>query len=173
LYEAVTKPLSFAGCIFLLVYSSAMLFPPREFEEALGMDYVLDHYRWAVGLTFLVALSWLSVASILGCHRMLSERRQEKRRYLRLHRLTADERMILRLYLNASSRILSFSSQETCTAQGLADDGILCRPEQSEERDPRRQGTFFSILEWARGYLSEHPELVEETSRFPRAQTGF
>jgi hypothetical protein len=150
-----------------------MLFPPREFEDALGMGYFHDHYRWAVGLTFLVAFSWLSVASILGCHRLLSERRQEKRRYLRLHKLTADERMVLRLYLNASLRSLSFSPQETYTAQGLADDGILSRPEQPEERDPRRQGTSFSILEWARGYLSEHPELVEEAPRFPRVQTGF
>jgi len=137
------------------------------------MGYVLDHYRWAVGLVFLASLSWLAVASILGCYRLLYERQQEKRRCLRLHKLTADERMILRLYLNASSRSLSFSSQETGTAQSLANDGILYRPEQTEERDPRRQGTSFSILEWARGYLSEHPELLEETSRFPRAQAGF
>ena len=138
------------------------------------MGYVLDHYRWAVGLTFLLALSWLSVAGTLGGYRLMSERRQERRRYLRLHKLTADERMILRLYLKASSRSLSLSSGETGTAQGLADDGILYRPEQTEERDPSRQGTTsFNILEWARGYLSEHPELVDEASRFPRAQAGF
>ena len=165
LYQALTKPLPVGSSVFLLVLSSAILFPTRRFEEALGMGYVLDHYRWVIGILFLIALSWLLVAGAVSSYRRLSEMQNSKKRYARLHRLTSDEKVLLREYLSRQVRSLTFSYSDNGTGQGLADDGVLYRPKEPMGADSWRRGVTFNILDWALVYLSRHPELIAKPEK--------
>lgn len=64
-YEAVTKPLPVASALFLFLSTSFLLFAPDAALTKLGLSRVIANYRWAVGLSFVIALTWLVVTSVL------------------------------------------------------------------------------------------------------------
>jgi hypothetical protein len=64
-YEAVTKPLPVASTLFLLVSTSFLLAAPDSTLARLGLSSTIANYRWAVGLGFVIALTWLVVTGLL------------------------------------------------------------------------------------------------------------
>lgn len=159
LYEALTKPLPVTSSLFLLVLSSLLLFGPSRLGETLGLSLVLTQYRWMIGLIFLIAVGWLAVSGILLLGRQVFQFWQQKKRLRRLHRLTADERGLLRPYVQQSCRSYPIVEGHLGIAQGLADDGILYRPQL-----PIALAALvpYNIMEWALVYLTKHPQLVAE-----------
>jgi hypothetical protein len=120
LFEALTKPLPVASSLFLLCFSSLVLFTGRR----LGMALVLDHYQWAVGLAFLVAVCWLAVSGTLYLGRLAWKRRKRKQEEKRLHRLATDEKQLLATYVRTGVRSANFSISDAGVAQGLADEAF-------------------------------------------------
>jgi Super-infection exclusion protein B len=64
-YEAITKPLPVASALFLSVSTSFLLFASDPTLARLGLSRVVTNYRWAVGLGFVIALTWLVVTGLL------------------------------------------------------------------------------------------------------------
>jgi len=162
LYEVITKPLSFASSLFLFVVSSLILFGPAHSVERLGLSPILGPYRWTVGLVFLIAVGWLVVSGLFFLGRQVFQLWKHRQRHLRLHRLTTDEKSLLRRYVQHASRSIQVAEGEFGLAQGLTDDGILYRPQT-----PATSATGFvpyNIVDWALVYLTKHPQLVAETA---------
>jgi hypothetical protein len=161
LFETLTKPLPVASSLFLLVVSSLILFSPARFSEALGMRFIAGQYRWTVGLVFLIAVGWLLVSGLLFLGRLGFNAWQQRRRHQRLHHLRTDERELLRPYVQTACRSCPIVEGHLGIAQGLADDGILYRPQLpasfSQVLVP------YNIVDWALSYLIRHPHLVAET----------
>jgi hypothetical protein len=160
LYETLTKPLPVATSLFLLVVSSVVLLGPIKLVEALGISAALGQYHWTVGLVFLIAVGWLAVSALLFVGRRLFDKWQQRKRRQRLHHLTTDERGILRPYVQNHYRSYPIVEGHLGIAQGLADDGILYRPQL-----PTQPTAFvpYNIVEWALEYLTKHPQLLAET----------
>jgi len=166
LFETLTKPLPVASSLFLLVLSSLILFGPAWFSEALGMSLISGKYRWTVGLIFLIAVGWLLVSALLFFGRFVFNTWQRKKGRQRLHHLTTDERGVLRPYVQNSYRSYPIPEGHLGIAQGLADNGILYRPQL-----PTAGPTPFvpyNILDWALSYLIDHPQLVAEVVPAPQ-----
>jgi hypothetical protein len=162
LYEILTKPLPVASSLFLLALSSLILFSPARFSNALGMSFVPGQHRWTVGLVFLIAVGWLLVSGLLFLGRLLFDFWQKKKRQRRLHHLRTDEREILRPYVQSARRSVAIMQGHLGIAQGLADDGILYRPQLPASLGPAPALVPYNILDWVLSYLIKHPELVAE-----------
>jgi hypothetical protein len=164
LYEALTKPLPAVSALFLALFTSILLFGPPQFVRAIGLASVLESYRWIPGLLFLVAICWLIIILTLPLGRWVhndwKNRQQEKRLHKRLGRLAADERHLLGWYVKDARRTQTWSGEYLGTAQGLADDGILYRPQLSQAVTT---GVPYNIVEAALDYLSKNPDLVAES----------
>jgi superinfection exclusion protein B len=164
-YKTLTKPLSFASSLFLLASTSILLFSSARLVERLGMTYVLQNYRWVLGSLFLIGLCWFVIAILLYLGKLvwtqakaLALKRSSRRR---LHRLTSDERRILRAYVMSETRTQNWLNVDVATAEGLAEAGILYRPAISIET--LRPAEPYCINEWALGYLTTRQHLVAET----------
>jgi hypothetical protein len=162
-YEAITKPLPIAVSIFLLGATSFLLGASNSVLSKLGLSQAVIEYRWAVGLGFLIAATWIIVTAIIWiCKRgeqAWSSSRAEKKQQRRLHDCTADERRILSGYVENEVRSQIFhTAPDLGAAQGLADDGILYRP------GVMRDGVAvtYNIQEWALAYLSKNSGLVSQ-----------
>jgi hypothetical protein len=82
-----------------------------------------------------------------------SSRKEAKR----LHALTVDERRILLRYVENETRTQIFhDAPDLGAAQGLADDGVLYRPDVA----PNGVAVTYNIQEWAFAYLSQNKGLV-------------
>jgi hypothetical protein len=156
LFEALTKPLPVATSLFLLAASSLLLFTPPRFTKSLGMEFVFDHYRWVVGLAFLIAACWLIVSSVLYVGGLLAKAWSRRKARKRLHKLTNDEKNVLTRYVQENVRSIDFSYWELGVTQGLADDGILYRPNPTTSTS---NGISYNITEWALSYLRKHTAL--------------
>src|SRR6266852_1473720 len=157
LYETLTKPLPIASSLFLLVLSSLILFSPTRFGEALGMSFILGQYRWTVGLIFLIAVGWLAVSGLLFLGRLMFHAWQRRKCRQRLHRLRTDERDLLRPYVQNACRSYPIVEGYLGIAQGLADDGILYRPQLPTGSSLAL--VPYNIMDWALSYLLRHPQL--------------
>jgi hypothetical protein len=98
-------------------------------------------------------------AIITGAEWSFKKRRESAARRVReerLHRLTHDEKtVLLRFLTNPPTRTARFIGQRSI-AQGLADDGILYKPDIADLGN----GVSYNILNWALDYLAKHRDLL-------------
>jgi hypothetical protein len=160
-YEAITKPLPVASSLFLLVATSFLLFGSAPTLNKLGLSNTITEYRWIVALGFIIAATWLVVTSLIWvgkqCLQAWTKRQAEKKQQKRLHALTVDERRILLRYVENEIRTQIFiDAPDLGAAQGLADDGVLYRPDVALDG----VAVTYNIQEWALAYLSRNRGLV-------------
>jgi hypothetical protein len=161
-YEAITKPLPIASSLFLLGATSFLLFGSPSILDKLGLSHAVTEYRWLVGLGFIIAATWIVVTAIIGivkrCYLAWSTYQAERKQQQRLHALTADERRILSGYVADEVRNKIFhNAPDLGAAQGLADDGILYRPNVMRDE---KVAVPYNIQEWALAYLSKNKGLI-------------
>jgi len=161
-YEIITKPLPIASSLFLFVATLFLLLASDRMLAKLGLSAAITDYRGLVGLGFIIAATWIVVTALIWfakrCHQAWSAHQAEEKRRRRLHALTADERRILSPYIEdeVRSRILH-SAPDLGAAQGLADDGILYRPDVLRRE---QIAVAYNIQEWALAYLRKNKGLV-------------
>jgi superinfection exclusion protein B len=161
-YEAITKPLPVASSLFLFVATSFLLLASGPTLAKLGLSLATTDYRWVVGSGFIVAATWLVVTgliwSVKQCHQTWSEHKAKQKQHQRLHALTADERRLLSGYVTKEVRSCIFhAAPDLAAAQGLADDGVLYRP-NALPNEP--VAVPYNIQEWALAYLNKNKTLV-------------
>lgn len=165
LCKLLTKPLPVASSLFLLTGTSILLFSSNGFIEHLGMTYILQNHRWAVGTLFLIGLCWLAIAILLYVAKLVFTRaqifRSKRLKRKKLHQLTSDERGILRTFVTTETRTQNFVFADIATAQGLAETGILKRASISAEG--LSPAVSYCIDEYTLAYLTARQELVAET----------
>ncbi len=76
----------------------------------------------------------------------------------RLGRLTADEKIVLGMYVKNDVRSRGWSGDSVGTAQGLADDGILYRPDVASSH---WTAPPYNITNEALTYLQMNRQLVD------------
>lgn len=162
LYEAVTKPLPLASSLFLFLATSFLLLANDSTLTSLGLSPKISEHRWVVGLLLLVAVTWIVVTLILWLGKWgnqgWSAHQARKKQHHRLHSLTTDERRILSGYVAEEVRSRIFhAAPDLAAVQGLADDGILYRPDVLQDE---AVAAAYNIQEWALAYLSKKKNLV-------------
>jgi hypothetical protein len=170
IYETLTRPLSFASSLFLLLLTYPLLFSSPDFIERLGMTDFMEAHRWIFGLLFLIGLWWFLIAILLyfGNYllKFIKRKWSEHLLHKRLKRLTVDERDILRPYVSSELRTQVFLHAQVATAHALEVDGILYQP--TVPIDSIAPAVAFCIKETALAYLTAHPNLVAHTVPAPQ-----
>jgi hypothetical protein len=161
-YEAITKPLPVASSLFLIISTSFLLTASDAMLAGLGMSRIAADYRWVVGMGFLIAATWLIVTAIISLgkwfHQEFSVHRAAEKQRRRLRALTADERKMLRRYVETETREMNFYAMELGVAQGLANDGILYRPDVPFQLN----SVPYNIQESVLAYLTKNQALVAD-----------
>lgn len=172
-YEVITKPVPIAVSLVLLVATSFLLRASDSTLTKLGLCKALTEYRWAIGLGFIIAGSWVAVTAIIWIcklgYQAWSAFLARKKGRRRLHRCTADERRVLSGYVENDVRSQTFhTAPDLGAAQALANHGILYRPDVMNDG----AAVTYNIQEWALEYLSKHRQLiapvVSAATRWPR-----
>lgn len=138
------------------------LFIPDDILKDLGLVAFLATSQAVIGGLFLFSFAGL----VTLCGKVLFQWTREKYRRRRalglwqksLHRVTPEERAVLRQYIERQSKTQNFEMADG-VVRGLVAENILFRPSSISVR----YTTFaHNIQPWAWDYLNEHPELVME-----------
>ena len=141
-----------------------LLFSNDQLLKRLGLTEFVQKWRFALGLTLVVSLALL--AAHVGVYLLeLVKRGWRKRQFdkyviERLHRLTEDEKQILRYYLARNTRA-NMLRMENGVVQELVSEGIIYR---SANMGNLLEGFAHNISDVAWDYLNLHPELLEGTT---------
>lgn len=166
LYETLTKPLPAVSALFLILASSILLFGPHRVAEVLGLTILVETYRWVPGILFLVGASWLviivAVPFVKWLHQRWVHHQQYKRLRARLAKMTQDESIIVNQYITTGTRCLWWSGPDIGTAQVLADDGILYRPNIDGYDGP---GVPYSLVQKVFDLNNEQRERLSKATR--------
>jgi hypothetical protein len=114
-YETITKPLPVASSLFLVASTGFILFSPDALIVRLGMSRVVADYRWAVGLGFVIAATWLVVTALVwlyhGLVGRLSQfaaiRRAKEQVEKDIPQMTPKEREIIGCLLARNQRVFT------------------------------------------------------------------
>lgn len=131
-YETITKPLPVASSLFLAVSTGFILFAPASTTSKLGLYRVVADYRWAVGLGFIVASTWLVVTMLMWLYHRLATmltrlsaiRRAKEHVEREIPQLTSKEREILG-YLLANNQRVFTNTRDCGYANTLVSKGIV------------------------------------------------
>ena len=135
--------------VVLFIVSSLMALCPRTWAGTIGLTDVFPKYRlWGV-LAAVASGAWLATTLVE------TEYRQRQRRK-RLHHLTADEKHVLRDFLQTGKRTRHIGWLHAATAETLARAQILT---MLANEDGHRNRAF-EVNAWAYRHLSDHPELL-------------
>lgn len=157
--KAVTElPVSVLGS--LAVVLGTVLFAPDPYAKGLGFEAFLDQFRPFVGVAFLLVsvllLSRLGTFAYDAAVTKRAKKQELERLQERLHTLTAQEKEILRPYIEEKKRVHTFAINNG-VVNVLMMHTVLGRA--ANMGDP---GFWpFHIQPWAWDYLTEHPELLE------------
>lgn len=141
-----------------------LLFSSGQLLKRLGLSEFVQKWRFALGLTLVVSVALLAAhigAYLLGSVKRGWRKRKFDRHVLeRLHRLTEDEKQILRYYLAYNTRA-NMLRVENGVVQELVSEGIIYR---SASVGSLLEGFAHNISDLAWDYLNLHPELLEGTT---------
>jgi hypothetical protein len=142
----LTDRLALAALFLSLILLGAMLVP-----NPVG--------NWARSNPMYIAFGILGPLCYLPTRLLLekfSESQEASKRNKRLHNLTPREQQILGPYIRSDYRTRSLPHTDP-VAKGLADDGVLYRPDVP--RTPNGEEAY-NIQDWARNYLKTHPDML-------------
>jgi len=114
-YQTITKPLPVASSLFLALSTGFILFAPDAMILKLGMVRVIPDYRWAVGLGFVIATTWLAVTALVWLYHALVGRlarfaavhRAKERVENEIPQMTLVEREIIACLLARNQRVFT------------------------------------------------------------------
>jgi hypothetical protein len=135
-YEALTKPLPVASALFLFVSTSFLLASSDSILARLGLSHLVVTYQWAVGLGFVIALTWLAVTTLLWIGKALYQgistklghyqaiRREKLRVKNAIPQMDSKEREIIG-YLLAKNQRMFTNTPDGGYASTLVSKGIV------------------------------------------------
>jgi hypothetical protein len=154
------------------VASGVCLFAPARFLTRLKLEFFIKSYQPYIGAAFLLSVASLAahlfywfypyVLGWLAAHYLM------RKGYKRLHRLTPDEKEILRDFVLNQTRATKLRS-DSSPVLGLETAKILWRPQQivQPKIDYRTNEVFylitFQVSDWAWDYLLAHSSLYQST----------
>lgn len=147
--------------IALGLMAACLLFLPDDFLKKIGVSQFAQDNRSWLGLIF-IGTTALFIVSVTGDMFKSIRRWWRKRRAFteitnRLHRLTEDEKQILRYYIAKQTRANTLRINDG-VVQGLVADGILYR---STSMGSLVEGFGYKISDIAWNYLNVFPNLLE------------
>jgi hypothetical protein len=152
-----------------------ILFGSDKFRETLGLTKFAQDYRFVLGILFLSSIALLLVAigggGIGRIQRWWRKRKVFQSVTQRLHRLTEDEKQILRYYVAKNTRSNTLDVRDG-VVQELVAEGIIY---QSASLGNLLEGFAHNISDIAWDYLHRYPKLLEGTTNTYRTdkRTGI
>ena len=150
--------------IALGVMAAALLFADEEFLKFIGVFEFAQNNRSLLGLSLVVTVSLFAVsigADALALIKGWWQKRKLYRRITeRLHRLTEDEKQILRFYISQNTRA-NMLRIEDGVVQGLKADRIIF---QSASLGNVLEGFAHNISDFAWDYLHVNHHLLDGTT---------
>lgn len=141
-----------------------MLFGGDKFRETLGLSQFAQDYRPVLGILFLSSIVLLLIAigggGLGGIQRWWRKRKAFQRITQRLHRLTEDEKQILRYYIAEDTKANTLRIDDG-VVQELVAEGIIYR---STSLGNMLEGFAHNISDIAWDYLQVYPQLLEGTT---------
>lgn len=148
----------------MLLVSGFALFAPANILDFLGLTIFASQYRSYLGAAFLVAAACITVStvhSVYGwAHDSITYKRNTTQRQAnwrqRLHRLTEEEKELLRGYIQDGTRTQNLPI-DSGIVSGLVHEGVIYR---ASDVGSLLQGFAFNIQPWAWDYLNSHADLL-------------
>jgi hypothetical protein len=138
-----------------------ILFGSDDFRETLGLTQFAKDYRFILGILFLGSIVLLLVAVGGGgfayIQKVWWKRKSHNRIIKRLHRLTEDEKQILRFYIAENTRANTLRVDDG-VVQELVAERIIYR---SAQLGNMLEGFAHNISDVAWDYLQINPGLLE------------
>lgn len=146
------------------VFSAFFLLSPEGLLKKLGLfDFAQSNRPW-LGITMIASFAIVGVGLAADVWHKIKrwwwKRRQYFRITQRLHRLTEDEKQILRFYFAQNTRANTLSIEDG-VVQGLVAEGIIYR---SAAVGNLLEGFAHNITDIAWNYLHVYPQLLEGTT---------
>ena len=159
--ESIRIPPVVAGSV--AIFTALFLFLPQSILDVISVGSLREEYAVWVGAAFLFSVAVL----IAHCFKPTASWLKLKSRYLKalrsgkkyLRSLTADEKKILRGYLENETRTRNLSMEDGVVT-GLESSLVLYKA-TGLLRAGRDMTTDYNLHPWAWEYLREHPELIE------------
>ena len=150
--------------IALGIMAAFLLFTDEKLLKFIGIFEFAQNNRPMLGLSLVVTVALFVVsvsADVLSFAKGWLGKRQFHRRVTdRLHRLTEDEKQILRFYIAENTRA-NMLRIEDGVVQGLKSDGIIY---QSASLGNVLEGFAHNISDYVWDYLHVHPHLLNGTT---------
>ena len=144
---------------FLIAIVSVLalvLFIPKSIAETLAVYDFRNQFRVFLGPTLLLAIFFLIARGYIFQMDGVKNKKRIKKQQLALHKLTAEEKGYLILYLHGQNSI--YVGLEDGIMGGLLSKNIVYR---TGSTGSVFQGFAFNINPWAREYLEKHQELLD------------
>lgn len=154
LLEFLKQPLRYS--IGLGVVAAITLFTPDSIINQLGLLKLRNEGKPYLGVVLLLSIA-VAVASFIGWSvTKYNGYRLSGARKKRLHRLTIQEKQILRAYIEGQTRSLTLDITSGVVS-GLVSESIIYRSSNLG----RLSGFAHNIQPWAWDYLNEHRDLLQ------------
>jgi hypothetical protein len=154
--------------VSLGIIAALFLFLPDKSLKWFGIYDFAQHYRPWLSVVFISTGVLFIVDRSIAVRGWARHKKQVARfsesRLQRLHRLTEDEKQILRFYIAKQTRA-NMLRVDDGIVQGLVSAGIIYR---STTLGNVLEGFAHNISDFAWDYLHEHPELLSGTTNFYR-----
>ena len=161
----------------ITIVSALLLWGPESFKDRLGLHPFIEMYREWIGVVFLffLILGLQPIAPFLyeiSIEKYRNKKAEEAAARLRaeqiieneknIRSLTADEKSILRYFLENDTRSQDLNLQNGTVAK-LMVLGIIQRASSVSYGGMKGSFTFpYTISDWAWNYIKEHPDSVED-----------
>jgi hypothetical protein len=154
--------------VSLGIVAAFFLFVPDKTLKWFGIFDFAQHYRAWFAIAFIVTGVLFAVDRSITVFGWIRHKKAvaefSEARLERLHRLTEDEKQILRFYFAKQTRA-NLLRIDDGVVQGLVSSGIIYR---STQLGNMIEGFAHNISDFAWDYLHQHPELLDGTTNFYR-----
>ena len=154
LFELLKQPLRYSVAIGIV--GAIVLFSPDSVVNKLGMLKYRDEGKPYFGAILLLCIA-LTIASGIGAvGEKINDYRFLRAIKKRLHRLSPEEKQLLRTYIERQTRSLNLDVTSGIV-NGLEQETIIY---QASSIGHLMSGFAYNIQPWAWDYLNEHPRLL-------------
>lgn len=154
--------------VSLGIIAALVLFTPDKTLKWFGISFFAQQYRAWFAIVFIATGVLFAVdrcIAVMGwIRRKKAVTKFSQARLERLHRLTEDEKQILRFYFAKQTRANVLRIDDG-VVQGLVAAGIIFR---STQIGNMLEGFGHNISDFAWEYFHQHPELLDGTTNFYR-----
>lgn len=157
LFALLKQPLKYS--LGLGIVAAIVLFSPNSIIDKLGLLKYRDEGKPYLGVALLLCIA-IAIASGIG----VGVRKYNDYRFLlagkkRLHRLTIEEKQILRGYIEGQTRT-RYLDVNSGVVNGLAGESIIYRASSLSNPNAGLMAFAYNIQPWAWAYLNDHRDLL-------------